>query len=820
MPGARTTAPFGGYPRHRTGERGSTILIVLALLSVLTLLAITLLYTSRLEEASSRNFAEGIQRNEAALTAAQEAAALAFGNLPRAAVSDFTLDHGVPDSAVATKQAGSQLVASAGNNVRPRSTRGEIQAGLNPGVRAGTSIVNISDLSGRINVNTADVETLDRFFATVAVAAGLTVNSTQVAQAIVDRRLGPDGAPGTVGIDDNESAPGSLSITTGDCPLFNNGLFSTNNLQVATPNATRLENGCFGNPPTRQQRTQALLTGLDEGDEFIADIRYPAFGDDRRIGRLAELLEIPGITPELLEVASPYLTTFSAAQEVRTVPGSSPAAPPLTLLDLNRACAQEIYDALVIEYGGLKDDNLLRQFAVNIVDWRDNDRTPTTLPNSNGNGFLIGLERVPVITEVYPDSITPDNQGDDGEFIEIYNPWPEPFNLNGWRLRVFPSGQVVDLSGLLPGGGLLIVTDDYRDDDGNSWSLVDIFGPGATFEGIPGRSLIEFRPLEIPQGPGRVRVVLEDRVGNLVDEFVYLALPGASNLISYQRVNPLVREASVARATPFARLPATPPTPETGTKLQNYPADSPFTNVLELFDVFAGWAGPNGEQGSRWQFPAIASPNSPFAFEQSLADDPAVMDARMVDLFTIENVSRPSFAAKSVSGPLLNPWEDAAAAGLLTGKGAFSAEALAWQRFVPRPAGLRHGLVNINTAPREVLNAVGLSPNQIDEILDRRDQAFADGLNGIGNGIVYNRLSDILVDDFLWGGSTLDYCPKLQVIAPIFNRLTVTSSAFLLEGTPLQAAESGLPANFGPRLEAWYAFDLTSPDLVHWRFVP
>jgi len=41
------------------------------------------------------------------------------------------------------------------------------------------------------------------------------------------------------------------------------------------------------------------------------------------------------------------------------------------------------------------------------------------------------LEETPLITEVYPDAATSVG-GDEGQFVEIYNPWNHPITMTNW----------------------------------------------------------------------------------------------------------------------------------------------------------------------------------------------------------------------------------------------------------------------------------------------------------------------------------------------------------------------------------------------------
>ncbi len=787
--------------RRPANRRGSTILIVLALLSVLMLLAIMLMYTSKLERISSENFAQSVQTTTSAITGLDKAAREAMDRLPIGdPVGTGTLAFIDP-----SPKAAGNLVVSA-KPVAPARIKGLPAVG-EPGIRTATSHVVFSDLSGRLNLNTADRDSMVRLFDVVAASIGEFVDSAALADAIIARRLGADGGAGTAATDDNASAGRSLDAlaststgaASGECPpLLTRLPYSTATLDRASDNSDRVARLCGIAPIARAQADDRLRFGIDEADEYVSDVRYPPFGDDARVGTLAELLAISSVTETFVAALAPFATTFSVSVETR--PSVSDNLSRLSLVDINRACVDEILDVLLDQYGDTKEEDLLRQFAANIVDWRDEDRRPTVIGSKDGLTSIIGLERTPYITEVYPDAS--DTTGaDNGEYIEIYNPWPEEFNIQGWTIEVSSSAQSrTALTGVLRPGATLIVTDDIDDSDSNGFSFFDQF---RIVENGVSRRMLANSQLQIPNS-GLVAIRLLDRQGNLVDEFAYRRPADTSVLSSFQRGNPLVREASVARATPFAQLAAPPPDAETAERLRYYPADAPFTSELELFNVFAGFATDAGRRGSRWGFPALVGPTSAAPADATLANDPFAMDARMVDLFVVEAIERPVFSANTLPGH---------GGGYAAG----DSETLAWYKLYGAPIGQRRGLININTASAPVFYAMGFEQSAVGVLMQRR--AAAESANA--DAVAYRLRSEILVDRDIWPSfGAGQECQRLAAMAPLFAQLTTTSSAFLLEGTPLQPPNTAASTTLFPRIQAQYAFDQATPDLVFWRFLP
>ncbi|MCC6546319.1 lamin tail domain-containing protein [Candidatus Sumerlaeota bacterium] len=832
--------------RASEARRGSTLLIVIALLSLLVLLAATIAYTSKLEVLTTRNFGKAVQNQTATLTGVPFAALATKANLPPGAVGvlDFTFDASELKSAAMTvdEDAGVRFE-------RDRNARGAAAANAKaqwvlkrarPGVSTATSTVDISDTASRVNLNTADARQLESIITIAAARANVSAgDSAAIAGSIVAYRLGPDGAPGVAGVDDNDSEAQSLDGGAGKRTAVDSGYLGK------SPGAVqRLASTCEGNATDRLNFIKNLKKGIDEPDEFISDIRYPAFGDDRRFQSAADLLRVPGVTERLVIALVPYVTAFSISQEER--PGD--AAEDRVLLDLNRASAEEIHDALALEYGNEKDDALLRQFAVNIVDARDEDCRPTVM-SDGASGEVLGLERTPFITEIYADSRTDDARGDDGQFVELFNPWKESFTLTGWTLRV--GGRDYPLTGVLGSQNYLVITDDYKNDRDPNASE-DLEGEGSFYDIFKivsnngSKRVLEIVDLNLPHTPAPHTVELRDDTGAIVDRFAYTPSAGASTLNSFQRYNPLIRDSVFVRATPFTRaVDASDPVSdeELVTKLRNAPQDVPFTSVLELFDVFAGYSQATGKKGERMAFPVVASTASRDSKRRDLASNSGLIDARVIDLFTVETSKRVTpkqvvaeYSKKSgevLSGVHDVPvGKDAAvsareavdgarkeAAELVDSKGK-DAQAAAWARFAMAPIGMRQGLINVNTAGDAVLQSAGFTKAQAASIVQRRREVERDALaQKSSQRVIYNRLSDVLVDENLWGSGT-DTCQSLRDFTPVFDRLTVTSRAFLLEGHALETSESGTLRDNPAVVSAVVAMDKPAPELVGLNFVP
>lgn len=843
-------------PSSRPGSRrrrGSTLLIVLGVLSVMILFVIALTYTSKLELLTSKNYAEQVQVRTVGLTNVSGRLPLTgtmmpggpLGPLDLAMNKDFLArrpgplaDHASLDAIYRPMEGTPSLLRSSGSlerlsAVTAMAPRPFAPLDLRPVLPANGAVVEVQDASSRINLNTAPAVVLQVLLTDAAQRANASINAAQVAQRIVTWRLGADGAPGVAGVDDDGDEEGTLLLEprVSDAALrYGEARNSVSSLLQPTHRDGRL------NDASRQLRfdvSEQFFGGKDERDEYIADIRRPAYGDDRRLGSLQDLFQFDGITPEILAALDPFVTVFSVSQE-----GLFDGREVKPLLDLNRATAAEIYEALVRVYGTAKDDTLLRQFAANVVDARDADRAPTVLPLADGLGRVIGFERTPYMVEVYAQPRNIELQTTDGQYLQLFNPWAESFDLTGWRLE--GAGGTVPLNGSIPSRGFLIVTNDKdnRNDPDQQpsrgeGSLYDIFG---TVESGPARRIIEFRPFRIPNAEGAHTLQLYSREGDLVDEFRFqITEANGAGILAHKRSNPAVRDVFVASATPF-RLHndgVLTGDPELQERLRTSPADAPFVSILDLFDVFSGYANPDGTEAVRYAFPALAGPNSRDAELRMIAEDPLRLDARMVDLFTVETTRRRTM--DQIAADLL----DADGLGTLQGPnepglGRYLREAnrqrtltpeetrtAQWDRYLELPAGLRQGLVNINTAPAEVLTALpGMDSRRVGLVLQRRAMALTLAQQGYAHdGLVFRAPSELLTDDEFWGPVGRDWRQRLADFDQLHAQVTWGSKSFILVARPGDSAQSSGSESVGPRFEALVAADRPVAELVALRKV-
>src|SRR5690606_38579169 len=122
--------------------------------------------------------------------------------------------------------------------------------------------------------------------------------------------------------------------------------------------------------------------------------------------------------------------------------------------------------------------------------------------------------------------------GDDGQFVEIVNPWNRSFSLVGWTLRTGQGGSV-SLSSTLPAGGRLLITDNFDTPNPSSppghGSVVSLFG--VTADGTS-RQVVTHSALELPDRNSHV--ALYNPEGRLVDIFAYES-GSVDGKVSFQR---------------------------------------------------------------------------------------------------------------------------------------------------------------------------------------------------------------------------------------------------------------------------------------------
>jgi type II secretory pathway component PulK len=817
------------------------LILVLALLSILLILATTLSFTSRLEMAATENFARGVQGRFAAIGGLAVASAIfdadpevthnlerwahmtsppAWAAFPANARGRNQPEPGVVSAgSLGVTSSGAQLLdavrSGVGRDLERSARAADIDSiGSRPQASAaqrhesrrgqtafdpthpseGMAQLRIEDESSRIDVNAIRVFSVSEGSQTPVAGVNVdfsaflralleeralpTSSADSLARAIALHHLGPDGQPGESGVDDDGDSAESLLDRNfidddGDGVIDNEG---ESRLGVSR---NGLDDNADGEIDDEKEGLEhdgldndgdgvvdEILEGVDEPDEVQSDPRLPPRGDDTHTERLSDLLQVPGVTPEVFAILAPYLTTHSAS--VTVAPNGD------DLVDINRADYDEILAQLEEHFDSLPRD-LLVQFALNIVDARDPDSVPSQPTDSDSALPLLGLEMTPLINEVWPDSETGPGDGDDGQYVEILNPWPRAINLAGYTLRV--GDQVVALNGELPPNGMLIVTDDFdesEDDDPETefaehGCFLDIFGlaPNGTT-----RQLIVDSSLELPDTAGTAE--LRNREGDLLDWFRWRTPQSAAGRrISFQRDDPRVRASELRLCTPFeANRNMNPPEEFTATYRGVLPLNRLFSNPGDLMFVFAGWAEADpGRRG--WTYPAIASE----------PDQPS-LDSRLIDIFSVMALE-PTERTEETDGeaPMLAV-----------------------------TSGREHviGRININTASRPVLRALpGVDATLAQRIVDWRAEVEAIwSTEPAPRAAPFGSRGDLLRNEEVWSG--ISPRDRLDRFGRMANAVTTSSATCRVWARAANDGKSRTPTTSPRQVVA--TFDLSSGD--------
>ncbi|MBX7246918.1 MAG: lamin tail domain-containing protein [Candidatus Sumerlaeaceae bacterium] len=489
------------------GARGSSFILVLALLTLLVFLAAVLSYTSRLEALTSGNYAKIAQARESTATGLPAAMKLARGG-----TSVTTILQPWHQALAATTQKAPARSANArttrnmyGDNATTSGLGRDVATMLGTGLEAA---IAVDDLCSKVNVNAIQSERAFEKFLSAALsgASGSMASGAQTrAQGLFEYRGGRNGAVDT------------------------------------------------GNP---------MLDGTKTSNEpkwkTEPDLRKAPPEGVKRFETVQELRQSRRTSPQLftdkeMSVLGRYVTVFSQSPEVLNKPDGSS----LPKLPMEGITAHSVYLALRQAFPE-KDPRLLMQFAANVMDYYNPDGPPTVITDPRHPqpwNALFGVKPTPLITEIYPRAMGVGENSTQGQFVEIYNPWGQPMSLVNWRLAIAATNGAtggVTLNAVLPPGGYLIVTNNYdkpdQKDPAETGSFLSIFG--ARQDGGQ-KKVVTDAGFRLPEENSFVALI--DNNGGLIDVFSYTDVVGHNTKKSYQRDDPRVRSFEVGEATPFEK---------------------------------------------------------------------------------------------------------------------------------------------------------------------------------------------------------------------------------------------------------------------------
>ena len=188
--------------------------------------------------------------------------------------------------------------------------------------------------------------------------------------------------------------------------------------------------------------------GIDEPDEFH---HTKPSGDDRPFFVIEDIKMLKRMTETIYNKIKNHITCHSydlnidAENYLRT--------------NINKASLEQIVSILTgIGY----EKNQAIQIALNILDYRDRDSTPTVIKTPEGRRF-IGIDRTPYLNEIEPcpEMKIEDVKGPGGipvtiieelgpQFIEIFNPYDVPVDISNWTIKggmiILPDSNIFDVN--------------------------------------------------------------------------------------------------------------------------------------------------------------------------------------------------------------------------------------------------------------------------------------------------------------------------------------------------------------------------------------
>lgn len=217
------------------------------------------------------------------------------------------------------------------------------------------------------------------------------------------------------------------------------------------------------------------------------------------------------------------------------------------------------YELLRERFPEARDFELI-QFLLNLHDSRCSNEGPTVVFRPTGEilsneaalkgsayqeraALMIGWSRNPVINEVWA---YPGPGNSEGQYLEIFNPFEEEFDITGWSIVVYhvtnvnapvPTYILIDefvvSDRTLQPGDFLVVTDNYDDGSDSFFGHLNVFLEPDKYE--------EIQDLALPLNNGRIEIW--DNQERLVDYFEYRGMIGENfnNNQSCNRYYPLTR---------------------------------------------------------------------------------------------------------------------------------------------------------------------------------------------------------------------------------------------------------------------------------------
>ncbi|GAX60864.1 type II secretory pathway, component PulK [Candidatus Scalindua japonica] len=456
-------------------ENGYVLVVIIGILTILSLMMITFATLSRIETRATRNYTDSVKCEKIAKAGLEHAIyeiwldkfgtdSLAYNDDDN---GNYELDENF-DSTGASWPGNSRFPGSDYDNdgdttddsrwIYFPATDSASDIRLPGRLRAKYAVLISDDKEARVNVNVtgneasgSGVHTSNEGWSTFEIdlsniiELAATGKGDTTASDIIDTRLGSDDAPGTSAINDNAGI-------------------------VPDPEADGIDNDGDSVLDESDEAT-------DEPNEFNSiypysdDIPFGLLSEAEIMGtssytsRLETIFNTRGVSDSEQNLLNNLITTYSADTIVcrpYTLAGSTST----TKLNINALVnngaytdiqkVEMIMDTLVA--GGITGtpakDIERHQLAVNIKDFTDSDNTVTAY--NDGSNTYYGIERTPYINEVEAWTTT----GTD-EFIELFNPYDTEIpNTGDWTITLDGDTTTITLPGLtVPAGGYFVIAD-------------------------------------------------------------------------------------------------------------------------------------------------------------------------------------------------------------------------------------------------------------------------------------------------------------------------------------------------------------------------
>ena len=486
-------------------EEGYILIIIVGVFTILSLMAITFATLSRIETKATRNYSDSI-KCEAVARAGLEHALYTlrqdkFGDDDIAYNSDNG-DENYDWSGETWMPGGSDFSGTDCDNdgdgandskwIYFPATVSTSDVRLPGKLRARYAILITDDREARININvtgnkagSSNTHTSNEGWSTFEIdlsklieqAPGL--NSTDgdtIASDIIDKKLGADLKPGTSTVNDNSGItpnPQTDGVDNdGDWVLASHDSNNNRIPDSGETNVDEVDNSESIDEPS--EFNPVFPSGDDRPFGFLSEAEI--MGTSTYTSRLETIFNNRGVSQSDQASLNEWFTTCSA-DTIVTPPYQLDGGTSTTMLNVNALSTNGgaytdfvTYDpdkrvemlTAIFESGGISGSSGTQgyverhQLAVNTQDFIDSDTVVTKY--NDGTDVYYGVEITPYINEVEAE-VNPAVASGMGKFIELFNPYDTAINITNWTITG-TSMPTITLNGTINAQDYYVVADD------------------------------------------------------------------------------------------------------------------------------------------------------------------------------------------------------------------------------------------------------------------------------------------------------------------------------------------------------------------------